>query len=102
MEKHQQHELKRKLGQVANYEEYVQVAEQLDQLQGFDLWKRENESTDYDYQQIEDKLFYLKEQLHACKASLAKNIKPSAASICLTLRSRMKICIFFNANSCQS
>ncbi|KAL9654578.1 hypothetical protein ABK040_006642 [Willaertia magna] len=38
---------------VQNFEEYKQLSLELDQIEGYDLWKTENECNLYDYEQIE-------------------------------------------------
>lgn len=39
---------------VDNYNDYKQIALYLDQLEGYDLWKSENETKLYDFEQIEN------------------------------------------------
>lgn len=65
---------------VMTYDEYVQKAMELDKLNGMDLWKRINESTLYDYEQIENRLFQL-------KSFLNKEDKESVLEMLMQLRS---------------
>lgn len=92
-------ELLRELDTVTTYEEYIKCATELDKLTGYDIWKRDNESALYDYEQIEDKLYSFQEmcnQLQGIARSshvLQNNgVHPSpsiAAQICMTVRSGM-------------
>ena len=55
LEDSQKQELVDKLNKVDTYEKYIKAANELDKINGYDIWKRDNESKLYDYEQIEDK-----------------------------------------------
>ncbi|EFC49228.1 predicted protein [Naegleria gruberi] len=68
---------------VENYKEYKEISLYLDQLEGFDLWKAENESKYYNYEQIESINYQLiamlrKKDIHGLqwllRAQLHRNI----------------------------
>jgi len=53
-------EIKEKMDNAKNYQEWLQYALELDHLQGFDKWKRLNESPYYDVAFIQHKIMKLK------------------------------------------
>jgi TAG lipase/steryl ester hydrolase/phospholipase A2/LPA acyltransferase len=52
--------LRKKLDQATTYEEWRRIALKLDELAGNEKWKRDNESTIFDYKLIESRLRHLK------------------------------------------
>ena len=71
---------------VETYSEYKQIALYLDQLEGYDLWKAENESKYYNYEQIESINYQLismlrKKDIHGLQWLLRAQLHRNIASI---------------------
>lgn len=47
--------------EITSYTEYVKLGQQLDQINGYEIWKKENESEDYDFEQVEERLAHIRE-----------------------------------------